>query len=64
MTANKMTPDIALISEVSKAIDGRINPDEWLHCDAAIAAVKVCADWLDQQGLSFSAALLRMEAER
>lgn len=35
MTANKMTPDIALISEVSKAIDGRINPDEWLHRDAA-----------------------------
>jgi hypothetical protein len=51
----------SLVERVSAAIDGRINPDQWLHMDAARAAIRViagelralcwvdAADWLDQE---------------
>jgi hypothetical protein len=42
----------SLVERVSCAIDGRINPDQWLHQDAARAAIREQAAWLRSQGLS------------
>jgi hypothetical protein len=36
----------SLVERVSCAIDGRINPDQWLHQDAARAALREVAAWL------------------
>jgi hypothetical protein len=34
---------------VSCAIDGRINPDQWLHQDAARAAIREVAAWIKRR---------------
>ena len=38
----------SLMVRVSKAIDGRVNPDQWLHMEAARAAIREVIDWLDE----------------
>jgi hypothetical protein len=38
-----------LIDRVSCAIDGRINPDQWLHREASRAAISEVARWLDAE---------------
>jgi hypothetical protein len=53
---------------VSCAIDGRINPDQWLHQDAARAAIREVAAWMTSNpDVYFPPALffaLEQEAER
>ena len=44
-------PDSSLVERVSCAIDGRINPDQWLHQDAARAAIREVALWLNEAPL-------------
>ena len=44
-------PDGSLVKRVSCAIDGRINPDQWLHQDAARAAIREVALWLNEAPL-------------
>ena len=55
-------PANSLVERVSCAIDGRINPDQWLHEDAARAAIREVAAWLIMQGRPAAAALLEQEA--
>jgi hypothetical protein len=38
-----------LVERVSCAIDGRINPDQWLHQDAARAAIEEVSRWIDAE---------------
>ena len=38
-----------LVERVSAAIDGRINPDQWMHMEAARAAILEVARWLDAE---------------
>jgi hypothetical protein len=53
-----------LVERVSCAIDGRINPDQWLHQDAARAAIRVIAGELRAQCFVHAADWLEQEAER
>jgi hypothetical protein len=52
----------SLVESVSRAIDGRINPDEWLHRDAAYAAITAVATWLRDEGFWQAADALDCEA--
>ena len=60
----------SLVERVSKTIDGRINPDQWLHMETARATILEVAAWLDEiarfddDPVCLAAALLRCEAER
>ena len=54
----------SLVERVSCAIDGRINPDQWLHQDAARAAIRVIAGELRAQCFVHAADWLEQEAER
>ena len=56
----------SLVERVSCAIDGRINPDQWLHQDAARAAIREVAAWLREHygGPTASSTALEQEAER
>jgi hypothetical protein len=57
----------SLVERVSCAIDGRINPDQWLHQDDARAAIREVAAWLRSQDLStgdYWAGRLEQEAGR
>lgn len=60
-----------LVERVSSAIDGRINPDQWLHMEAARAAIREVATWLREQptfGVALTcrdfAALLEWETDQ
>jgi len=61
-------PDSSLVERVSCAIDGQINPDQWLHQDAARAAIREVAAWMTSNpDVYFPPALvfaLEQEAER
>ena len=61
----------SLVERVSCAIDGRINPDQWLHQDAARAAIREVAaalvEWHDSDQFRSAweaAKWLEQEAER
>jgi hypothetical protein len=56
----------SLVERVSCAIDGRINPDQWLHQDAARAAIREVAAWLRDHygGPTASSTALEQEVER
>ena len=62
--AAQPTPAGSLVERVSCAIDGRINPDQWLHQDAARAAIREVAEWLHAAGTWEAADVLEQEAER
>jgi hypothetical protein len=73
MTNSQPTPNpvpirSSLVERVSCAIDGRINPDQWLHQDAARAAIREVAAWMTSNpDVYFPPALffaLEQEAER
>jgi hypothetical protein len=53
-----------LIERVSCAIDGRIDPDQWLHRDAARAAIREVAEALLQPGHRSASAWLTNQLER
>jgi hypothetical protein len=56
-----------LVERVSCAIDARIDPDQWLHMDAARAAIREVAAWMrDQRSYpaSWLAHTLEQEADR
>lgn len=56
----------SLVERVSKAIDGRINPDQWLHREAARAAIREVAAWMRERGgwnQATAAHVLEQEAE-
>lgn len=57
-------PANSLVDRVSCAIDGRINPDQWLHQDAARAAIREVAAWLDENTGGDAAWMLMQEAKR
>jgi len=65
-TPNSRQIRSSLVERVSCAIDGRINPDQWLHQDAARAAIREVAAWMREQhdGDLVAAAVLQQEAER
>jgi hypothetical protein len=51
-TPNPVPISSSLVQRVSCAIDGRINPDQWLHQDAARAAIREVALWLNEAPLN------------
>jgi hypothetical protein len=51
-----------LLERVSCAIDRSICPDQWLHQDAARAAIREVAAWLDTKGQHGCFLWLRREA--
>jgi hypothetical protein len=56
-----------LVERVSCAIDARIDPDQWLHMDAARAAIREVARWMQERGgypHGWLAQTLEKEAER
>ncbi|NBT76719.1 MAG: hypothetical protein EBT15_12295 [Betaproteobacteria bacterium] len=57
-------PDSSLVGRVSCAIDGRINPDQWLHQDAARAAIREVARWMDENQSPVTAQWLEEEADK
>lgn len=65
-TSNSRQISGSLVERVSCAIDGRINPDQWLHQDAARAAIREVAAWLRDHygGPTASSTALEQEAER
>ena len=62
-TSYRATPDL-LVVRVSKAIDGRINPDQWLHMEAARDAIYEVIDWLEEFEFVGAAHALRQEVNR
>jgi hypothetical protein len=65
-TPNPVPIRSSLVERVSCAIAGRINPDQWLHQDAARAAIREVAAWLREHygGPTASSTVLEQEAER
>lgn len=66
MSDYKATPEQwTLMERVSCAIDGRINPDQWLHQDAARAAIREVAAWMRENECGYTAVRwLEREAEQ
>ena len=60
-----MDPDYPrpLLERVSCAIDRSICPDQWLHQDAARAAIREVAIWMMERGYRTQALLLNEEAD-
>ncbi len=64
-TSNSGLTSGSLVERVSCAIDGRINPDQWLHQDAARAAIREVAAWMRENECGYNAVRwLEQEAER
>ena len=57
-------PADSLVERVSSAIDQSICPDQWLHVDAARAAIREAAKWLDTKGQHCCSLWLREESNR
>jgi hypothetical protein len=58
-------PADSLVERVSSAIDQSICPDQWLHMDAARAAIREVARWLRSELVSRAVAdRLEQEADR
>jgi len=53
-----------LLERVSCAIDRSIRPDQWLHHDAARAAIREVAIWLMERGYRTQSLLLNDEADQ
>jgi hypothetical protein len=53
----------SLLERVSRAIDRSICPDQWLHQDAARAAIREVAIWMMERGYRTQALLLNEEAD-
>jgi len=62
-TANPRPSKGSLVERVSCAIDGRINPDQWLHQDAARAAIREVLAYLCEHELIGSYAQGQLNAE-
>ena len=62
--AYEPAPTGSLLERVSCAIDRSICPDQWLHQDAARAAITEVAAWLDTKGQHGCSLWLREEADR
>jgi hypothetical protein len=60
--ANTSAPADSLVERVRSAIDRNVCPDQWLHVDAARAAIREVAAWLDDQIEVGAAHLLSEEA--
>jgi hypothetical protein len=53
-----------LLERVSCAIDRSICPDQWLHQDAARAAIREVAIWMMERGYRTQSLLLNDEADQ
>lgn len=53
----------SLLERVSCAIDRSICPDQWLHQDAARAAIREVAIWLMERGHRTQSLLVNKEAD-
>ena len=61
--AHEPAPTGSLLERVSCAIDRSICPDQWLHQDAARAAIREVAIWMMERGYRTQALLLNEEAD-